>query len=278
MERAGALVVCPTPIGNLADVSLRLLEELRGADAAACEDTRRSRTLLDRYGITLPLTSLHEHNERAQAASLLRRIEAGERICLLSDAGTPAVSDPGARLVASAIARGLAVEVLPGPSAVTTALVAAGFGGGGFVFAGFLPRTGGAIDELIERLDATGLAVVAFESPRRLPATLKRLAARDPERPAAVCRELTKLHEQVERATVRALAERFSEPPLGEVTLVLAPAKAVEPPLPDADTLAQLAAAVGAKRAAKLVADVSGLPRNRVYRAISGGGGGEAEA
>jgi len=270
VESAGALVVCPTPIGNLGDVSLRLLEELRRADAAACEDTRRSRTLLDRHSIQLSLLALHEHNERAQTSALLRRIEAGDRICLLSDAGTPAVSDPGARLVSSAIARGLVVEVLPGPSAVTTALVASGFAGGGFVFAGFLPRTAGALDELLERLDATGLAVVAFESPRRLPATLQRLAGRDPERPAAVCRELTKLHEQVERMTLRALAERFSQPPPGEVTLVLAPARAAEPPLPAAETLAELAAALGAKRAAVLVAELTGLPRNRVYSAISG--------
>jgi 16S rRNA (cytidine1402-2'-O)-methyltransferase len=246
-----------------------LLEELGRADAAACEDTRRSRTLLDRHGITLPLVSLHEHNERAQTAALLRRIEAGERICLLSDAGTPAVSDPGARLVESAIARGLPVEVLPGPSAVTTALVASGFSGGGFVFAGFLPRAAGALAELIDRLDATGLAVVAFESPKRLPATLERLAERDPDRPAAVCRELTKLHEQVERATLRALAERFRRPPPGEVTLVLAPARPAEPPLPDAATLAELAAALGAKRAAVLVAELTGVPRNRVYAAIS---------
>src|SRR5438552_2422017 len=144
-EAAGALVVCPTPIGNLGDVTLRVLDELRRASVAACEDTRRSRTLLDRHGISVPLIALHEHNERAQVPKLLHRIEAGDRICLLSDAGMPAVSDPGALLIRGAIERRLDVVVLPGASAVTAALVASGMAGGGFMFVGFLPRTAGAV-------------------------------------------------------------------------------------------------------------------------------------
>src|SRR5262249_7935025 len=159
-------------IGNLADVTLRVLDELRHADAAACEDTRHSRKLLARHGLDLPLLPLHEHNERAQAPALVARVERGERICLLTDAGTPAVSHPGSRLIATAIAAGVDVVVLPGPSAVTAALVASGMAGGGFTFAGFLPRGAGAIRALLDRVDAAGMPVVAFESPRRLPATL----------------------------------------------------------------------------------------------------------
>jgi 16S rRNA (cytidine1402-2'-O)-methyltransferase len=268
-EAAGALVVCPTPIGNLGDVTLRVLDELRRASAAACEDTRRSRTLLERHRIAVPLVSLHEHNERAQTPALLARVEAGERICLLSDAGMPAVSDPGALLIREALERGLNVEVLPGASSVTTALVAAGMAGGGFVFTGFLPRTPGAITALLERVDATRLAVVAFESPRRLPATLRHIAQIDGDRPMAVCRELTKLHEQVARGTAAELAASFGSAAKGEITLVLGAREQDAPELPDPAVLSELAAAVGAKRAAALAAGLSGLPRNRLYAAIT---------
>jgi len=266
----GALVVCPTPIGNLGDITLRALEELRRADVAACEDTRHSRTLLHRHGIDLPLIALHEHNERAQTPALLRRVAEGQRVCLLTDAGFPAVSDPGAWLVSEAIAAGAELVVLPGPSAVTTALVASGMAGGGFAFAGFLPRSAGALAALLERLDPAGLPIVAFESPRRLPATLSRLAQRDPGRRMAVCRELTKLHEQVERGDAASLAERFADPPKGEVTLVLAAAEPAAQPLPDPALLAELAAAVGAKHAAALASELTGLPRNRIYASLTG--------
>ncbi len=266
----GRLVVCPTPIGNLADVTLRVLSELRAADLAACEDTRHSRILLAHHGIDLPLVSLTEHNEASRSRELVARIEGGAVVCLLSDAGTPAVSDPGSRLIAAVQAAGHPVVALPGPSAVTTALVASGMAGGGFAFAGFLPRGAGALGTLLDRLDRAGLPVVAFESPRRLPATLALLAARDPERRLAVCRELTKLHEQVAAGTAAELAERFAEPPRGEVTLVLA--AAAEGDLPEADpaALAELAAAVGARRAAAIASALSGVPRNRLYRRITG--------
>ena len=270
MEAHGALVVCPTPIGNLADVTLRLLDELRDADVAACEDTRHSRVLLERHGIRLPLVSLHEHNEAARVPELLRRIEHGETVCLLSDAGMPTLSDPGALLVRAAIERGLDLRVLPGPSAVPTALAASGLGGGGFVFAGFLPRRSGALNALLDRLDATGLAIVAFESPRRLPATLRAVAERDGERRLAVCRELTKLHEQVERGSATELAARFSEPPKGEITLVLGAVEAAPEALVEPAALRELAEAVGAKRAAALAAALTGQPRNRLYRQLLG--------
>ena len=189
---SGALVVCPTPIGNLGDVTLRVLDELRAADVIACEDTRRTQTLLDRHGIATPRISLTEHNEGARTPVLLARIRAGERVALVSDAGTPTVSDPGGRLVAAAAEEGLAVDVLPGASAVVTAAAASGLAGAGFVFCGFLPRTPAGLATLLDRLDAAGLAIVAFESPHRLAATLRALAERDA---GSARRRLPRAHE-----------------------------------------------------------------------------------
>jgi 16S rRNA (cytidine1402-2'-O)-methyltransferase len=266
--RPGVLVVCPTPIGNLSDVTLRLLEELRRADVVACEDTRRTRILLERHGISAPLLAVHEHNEAARAGELVERIRSGQRVALATDAGMPAVSDPGARIVAAVAAAGLSVTVLPGPSAVTAAVAASGLGGSGFVFAGFLPRPAAKAAAEIRRLDASGLPVVAFESPQRLPATLAALADAQPDRRAAVCRELTKLHEQVERGRLADVAELFAAPPKGEITLVLAAARAAADAanVPE-DALAELVAAVGARRAAALASRLTGVPRNRLYRA-----------
>jgi 16S rRNA (cytidine1402-2'-O)-methyltransferase len=266
--RPGALVVCPTPIGNLSDVTLRLLEELRSADVVACEDTRRTRILLERHGISAPLLAVHEHNEASRAGELVERVRAGERVALATDAGMPAVSDPGARIVAAVAGAGLPVTVLPGPSAVTAAVAASGLGGSGFVFAGFLPRPAAKAAAEVRRLDASGLPVVAFESPQRVSATLAALAATQPDRRAAVCRELTKLHEQVERGRLADLAETFAAPPKGEITLVLAADRAAAEPadVPE-DALAELVAAVGARRAAALASRLTGVPRNRLYRA-----------
>jgi 16S rRNA (cytidine1402-2'-O)-methyltransferase len=267
---SGALVVCPTPIGNLGDVTLRVLDELRSATVVACEDTRRTLTLLERHGIAVPRVSLTEHNEAARIPVLLERVRAGERVALVSDAGTPTVSDPGARLVAAAVAAGLSVEVLPGASAVTTAAAASGLAGAGFAFCGFLPRTAAGIAALLDRVDPAGLAVVAFESPRRLSATLRALAERDPDRGAAVCRELTKLHEEVRRGTVAELASHYATPPKGEVTLVLAPAAPGGGRAGPADeALAELAETLGSRRGASLAARLTGLPRNRLYSAIT---------
>jgi len=267
---SGALVVCPTPIGNLGDVTLRALDELRAAGVIACEDTRRTLTLLDRHGIVAPRVSLTEHNEAARIPALLARVREGERVVLVSDAGTPTVSDPGARLVGAAVEAGLAVEVLPGASAVTTAAAASGLARDGFAFCGFLPRTAAGVAALLDRVDAAGLAVVAFESPRRLPATLRALAERDPGRRAAVCRELTKLHEEVRRGTLAELSDHYGSPPKGEVTLVLAPGAADGGRAgPADDALRELAEALGSRRAASLAARLTGLPRNRLYSAIT---------
>src|SRR5437763_290720 len=180
---AGRLVVCPTPIGNLEDVTLRVLAALRDADVVACEDTRRTRTLLDRYGVRAPLVSYHEHNEDRRAAELVERMRAGEVVALVSDAGMPLISDPGYVLVRACVAAGLAVEVLPGPSAALAALVASALPSDRWRFEGFLPRKRA---DLLEVFGAPE-TVVAFESPRRVASSLSALASVDPSRPVAVC-------------------------------------------------------------------------------------------
>jgi 16S rRNA (cytidine1402-2'-O)-methyltransferase len=202
------LAVCATPIGNLDDVTLRVLAELREADLVLAEDTRHTRGLLQRHGIEAKLLSYHEHNEASRVAELLPRIVAGERIALVSDAGLPGVSDPGARLVRAALDAGVAVTVLPGASAVETALVASGLVSERYAFVGFLPRRAAGLAALWEELAGWRWPVVAFESPQRLGASLRSLAAVTPERDVVVCRELTKKFEEVVRGTASSLADR----------------------------------------------------------------------
>src|SRR3954468_11666980 len=175
------LAVCATPIGNLEDVTLRVLAELAAADVVLCEDTRHTRVLLGRHGIRARLLSYHEHNEAQRTAALLPRLQAAERVALVSDAGLPGVSDPGARLVRAALDAGVDVTVLPGPSAVETALVASGLAGGRHAFVGFLPRKAGELDALWRELAEWAGPVVAFESPQRLGASLRSLARVSPE-------------------------------------------------------------------------------------------------
>jgi 16S rRNA (cytidine1402-2'-O)-methyltransferase len=267
------LVVCATPIGNLGDVTHRVLAALREADAVLCEDTRRTQVLLDRYEIRARrLVSLHRHNEARRVAELLPRLEAGETHALVSDAGLPGVNDPGARLVAAAVAEGVTVTVLPGPSAVETALVASGLAARQYRFLGYLPRRAAELDALWEGSRSWSYTAVAFESPRRLPRSLARLASADPERPVAVCRELTKLHEEVVRGTASELATRFGAAVRGEVTIVIAPGIDREVPLGDAVTaVAELLDAGAARRAAvDVVARLAGVSRNELYRASLG--------
>ena len=261
------IAVCATPIGNLDDVTLRVLAELRAADLVLAEDTRHTRGLLARHGIETRLLSYHEHNEATRVAELLPRLEAGERIALVSDAGLPGVSDPGARLVRAALDAGVPVTVLPGPSAVQTALVASGLAADRYAFVGFLPRRAGELDALWRALASWDGAVVAFESPQRLPRSLRSLATVEPEREVAVCRELTKRFEEVVRGTADELAGRFATPPKGEVTLVVAPGVAALDVSGALAAVAELVAA-GAPRgvAAEVVARLSGVPRNDLYR------------
>jgi 16S rRNA (cytidine1402-2'-O)-methyltransferase len=263
------LAVCATPIGNLEDVTLRVLTELREADVVLCEDTRHTRRLLERHGITTRLLSYHEHNEAKRTAELLPRLRAGERMALVADAGLPAISDPGARLVATAVEGGVPVTVLPGPSAVETALVASGFDVDRYQFVGFLPRGAGELAELWGELAQWRHGFVAFESPQRLGRSLASLAELLPDRPVAVCRELTKRFEEVVRGPAAEVAERLRDGVKGEITLVVGPS----PPVRRADdegalrAVAELVAGGTSRRtAAEIVARLTGVPRNRLYR------------
>ena len=263
------LAVCATPIGNLDDVTLRVLRELAEAELVLCEDTRHTRKLLERHGLRARLVSYHEHNEAARTAEVLPRLEAGERVALTSDAGLPAISDPGARLVAAALDAGVPVTVLPGPSAVETALVASGLVGERYLFVGYVPRAEKARAALWAELRGVAHPVVAFEAPTRLPATLASLAREQPERPVAVCRELTKRFEEVARGSAGELAARFADPPKGEITLVLgpAPSQAVDDALAEEAVAELIGAGLGRRQAAELVSRLTGTPRNRLYRA-----------
>jgi 16S rRNA (cytidine1402-2'-O)-methyltransferase len=261
------LAVCATPIGNLDDVTLRVLRELAEADVVLAEDTRHTRVLLERHGISARLLSYHEHNEAKRTAELLPRLEAGERVALVSDAGMPGINDPGARLVRAALDAGVPVTVLPGPSAVETALVASGLVGDRYQFVGYLPRGEGALLEVAEEVARWPWPVVAFESPQRLARSLQVLARVIPDRPAAVCRELTKRFEEVARGTLVELAERFPEAVRGEVTLVLGGAEVAADEGGAAAAVAELVeAGVARRRAAEIVSRLTGVPRNRLYR------------
>lgn len=267
----GRLVVCPTPIGNLEDITLRVLGALRDADVVACEDTRRTRVLLDRHGVSARTVSYHEHNEPSRANELVARMQAGETVALVSDAGMPLVSDPGYLLVRACVAAGLEVEVLPGPSAVLSALVASALPAETWRFVGFLPRKAGELRELFASAAET---LVAFESPGRVAATLAVLAEVDPARPVAVCRELTKVHEEIVRGLAGDLAARYAEAaPRGEVVLVFGGAD--EAAADEAAAVQALRALVEAgaraRPAAKVVAKLTGVSANAMYAALTDG-------
>jgi 16S rRNA (cytidine1402-2'-O)-methyltransferase len=265
------LAVCATPIGNLEDVTLRVLRELDEADLVLCEDTRRTQILLRRHGIKARLLSYHEHNEAARTAEVVPRLADGQHMVLVSDAGLPAISDPGARLIRAALEAGVAVTVLPGPSAVETALVASGLVGERYQFLGYLPRAARALEALWVELAEWAHPAVAFESPRRLPATLRSLAAAQPGRPVAVCRELTKRFEEIVRGTAAEVADRLPEPPKGEITLVLGADPGPAEDSGHAEAVAAVrelvAAGLPRRRAAELVAELAGLSRRRLYDA-----------
>jgi 16S rRNA (cytidine1402-2'-O)-methyltransferase len=292
------LYICPTPIGNLEDITLRVLTVLRNVELIACEDTRHTRILLDRYSISGRLVSFHEHNEEQRLGALLPLLREGKDVAVVSDAGMPGLSDPGFTLVRACVAEGLPVTVLPGASAVPTALVAAGLPADRFAFVGFLARGANKLVEQIALFDDTGAAVVAFEAPRRLRASLKAIASRWPERRLAVCREMTKLHEQVIRGTADEVRDTLPEQVRGEIVLVLEPGGR---PAPLAGRGAYggaeqagsglyaggddsiraalrdlLECGIGTKKAAAIVAGITGLPRRHVYALaldIRAGGG-----
>lgn len=264
---APGLYLVATPIGNLADITLRALTTLARADVIYCEDTRHSRTLVAHFGIGRPLRPYHEHNAEEQRPRILADLGRGACIALISDAGTPLVSDPGYKLVRDCIEEGHAVIAVPGASAVMAAISVAGLPTDTFLFAGFLPPRSGARQSRIAELAASPATLVFFEAPTRVADTLADLSATLGNRPAAVARELTKLHETVARGSLRDLAERFTNhPQKGEMAIV------VGPPTSGAVTDEGIAAALtealahmSLRDAAKAVADRLSVPKARVY-------------
>lgn len=231
-ERAGMLYLCATPIGNLEDVTLRVLRVLREADAVWAEDTRRTAQLLNHYEIKKPLTSCHAHNEAARAEELARALREGKTIAYCSDAGMPGISDPGARLTARCIEEGLAFTVLPGPSAALNAAVMSGIPFEAFSFFGFLPRQNKRRRAMLDRIRRCEQLILLYESPRRVPALLQELYRELGDRPAALLREMTKLHEECLRGTLAELCARITEPVRGEcVVAVAAPQTGAAPPV-----------------------------------------------
>ncbi|HEU4736784.1 MAG TPA: 16S rRNA (cytidine(1402)-2'-O)-methyltransferase [Solirubrobacterales bacterium] len=268
----GELIVCPTPIGNLDDITVRVRDALVAADWIACEDTRRTGSLLDKLGIrpAPPLISNHEGNEGPRATELAQRIERGDIVALVSDAGMPAVSDPGYKLIRRCIERDLDITVLPGPSVVPVALVASGLPTDRWRFEGFLPKRSGEMERVLRSAET----VIAFESPRRIGESLAALAAIAADRPAAVCRELTKMHEEVARGSLAELARRFRGDVKGEIVLVIAPAAAEEHDRDvgfAVDALRHLVQSGARPRAAaSVVAALTGTRANDLYKALTG--------
>jgi len=272
---AAGLHLVATPIGNLRDITLRALETLAAADAIACEDSRITRKLLDHYGITTPLTPYHEHNAMAARPKLLARLAAGEAIALVSDAGTPLISDPGFKLVRAACEAGVSVNAAPGPSAAIAALAVAGLPTDRFFFEGFLPPKDGARRTRIAELAGIPATLILYESGPRIGRALRALAEGLGPRQAAVCRELTKLHEEVRRGDLAALALAYDGAAngvaeiRGEFTLVIAPpaADAGEPDADQVDALLRRALQhASVKDAVSSVTAATGRPRREIYQ------------
>jgi 16S rRNA (cytidine1402-2'-O)-methyltransferase len=267
---AGTLHVVATPIGNLDDVCARALRVLREVPLIAAEDTRVTAKLLARYDIKTPCRSFREQNAAKAIPALLERLAAGDDVALVCDAGTPGISDPGVALVEAAAEAGFCVSPVPGPSALAAAISVAALPGDGFRFVGFLPRAGKRRRERIAQLAADRSCTVLYESPLRLAATLRDLAAACGPRRAVVMRELTKIHEEIARGTLPELAARFAGGARGEISIAVAGAPESPPAEVDDDTLrsaiaAQVANGVSARDAAALAAAAFGVPRKRVY-------------
>lgn len=266
---APGLYLVATPIGNMGDITYRAVETLRAADLVACEDTRVTGKLMTRLGLDRPLTPYHQHNADKARPELLDRLKQGQVVALVSDAGTPLVSDPGHRLVRACVDQGIAVTALPGASAVLTGLQLSGLPSDRFLFAGFLPNKATARRKVLRELAEVPATLVFYESPNRVADTLDDMVAVLGDRDAAVARELTKLHEEVVRGDLFTLATRFTQsPPRGEVVLVVAPPGGDGPDQgPDLDQRLRDTVNAGAsvKDAAALVAAETGFPRRDVY-------------
>jgi 16S rRNA (cytidine1402-2'-O)-methyltransferase len=258
-----------TPIGNLGDVSLRALSVLRGADRIYCEDTRVTTRLLARYGIKRPLETYHDHNAEHMRPRALEALRRGERVALLSDAGTPLISDPGYKLVRAAIAEGLPVTAAPGASAALTALILSGLPPDTFLFAGFLPKQQHARRAALSRWAALDATLIFYETAPRLAAALADMVEVLGPRQAAVARELTKLHEEVRRGTLAALAGEYRDAglPRGEIVIVVGPPEPVQPGSEEIDRrLRAVMEEAGVRAAAVTLAAETGLPRAELYR------------
>lgn len=267
---AAGLYLVATPIGNLGDITLRALQTLAAADLIACEDTRVSRKLLDHFGIATATTAYHDHNAAAARPALLKRINEGAAVALISDAGTPAISDPGYKLVREAREQGLSVTALPGASSVLAALVASGLPTDRFLFEGFLPAKVMQRRARIAEIARVPASLVLFESGPRIGATLADLAGGLGDREAAICRELTKLHEEIRRAPLPALADHYAgeAETRGEFVIVVAPPSETEAPdADDVDALIRAALArVSVKDAVVEIVAATGLPRRDIYQ------------
>lgn len=265
----GTLYVVPTPIGNLEDITLRALRVLRGVSLILAEDTRHTRKLLSHYSITVPLRSYHQHNKVLSLDSVLAALDEGD-VALVSDAGTPAVADPGFELIRAARVAGINVDVLPGASALITAVVAGALPAPGFLFIGFLPRRSGSRRDLLEGLSILPYTLVAYESPHRLLATLRDVDRSLGSREVVVARELTKVHQEVARGTAADLAAQFERtPPRGEVTLLIAgsaPTERDRTAEARDDILRRARMGERGRDAISAVADTYGISRNEAYR------------
>lgn len=272
MPEAGTLYVCATPIGNLGDITLRVLDTLKTVDLIAAEDTRHSRKLLEHYGIKTPLISCHEHNERQRAGELIERLKQGQNIALISDAGMPGISDPGRIIINHCREEGIPVDVLPGPNAAITALVLSGMAEDRFTFLGFLPAAKGERKKFLESVSRLEYTMIFYEAPHRLLGTLRTMQEVLGDREASVVRELTKIHQTVHRGKISELITWFEKsPPLGECCIIAAPytreAERGDPSLWLKDLRELEAGGLESKEAMKMVAQKYGISKRDVYRA-----------
>lgn len=262
---SGVLYLVSTPIGNLEDITLRALRVLKEADLIACEDTRHTRKLLDHFGISKPAVSYHQHNEAARAEDLIARLERGDNIALVSDAGTPLVSDPGYRVVAAAIEAGITVTPIPGPSAALAALAASGLPTDSFRFCGFLPAKSSQRRKLLEELKRETMTLIFYEAPHRILDALDDIAAVMGDRPVAVARELTKVHEELLRGSAAEVRQRLN--PRGEITLLIGKGDPVADQTPVEDAVRALEnQGVAHMDAVKQIAKARGLSKRDVYK------------
>lgn len=274
MSRSAAkLFLCPTPIGNLEDISLRVLRTLEEVDVIYCEDTRHSRGLLQHYNIKKPLRSFHSHNEEKAGQDISATLKKGLNVALLSDAGMPGVSDPGALAVRICQKEGLDYTVLPGPSASLTALVMSGLANDRFIFEGFLPRKGKEREKRLESLDRQTATAILYESPHRIMATLEEFAERWPKREGALCREISKFYEDCRRGSFQSLLESYQEEaPKGEIVLLLEGIQSNEEDSSFETALEQarqgLLEGLGLNQAAKLAAQNTGQKKRDIYQAL----------